>query len=913
MLSPLESMTREATSSCMPLPAELRKSSEAKFLNLVKPLLDHGYRRLRLGISHLATHFECIPFSEATASLMVGKLPGQCLWMISRVLILELNIMRVSGRLRGSSSAERLADFLTRLNEPMFTEELFDRYPVLKNKLDTLLDQWVCSRLEFLERLGRDWQMLIVRFAGDKDPGPLIEVIDGLGDRHRKGRTVLIAGFQSGLRLVYKPKPLAVDARFQDILHTINVSGDFLEFKTLQILERGHYGWMEHVAVSPCSSQAELARFYRRQGGYLALLYLLYGTDVHYENLIAAGEHPVLVDLETLFHPHTGTVGDDDRLMPGHTVASTGMLPQFIKGEGDLPSVDISGLGYTDGQTFPTLLPAFHDQGTDHLRIINKPATMQTGHHAPRLQAMSVPVWKFAEEIVSGFIQIASFFRAHRQDLLGDRGPIAAFAKAPVRAIFRPTHEYVRLLNDGLHPDFLQSETDAERLLGCLKGSRDQEVIIAAELDALRMGDVPLFTTLPDRRDLCYGSGQKRTDFFDETPLTLVRKRLEALTDNDVALQTWIIRGTLFANEPVFQRRSRHDRPATDVLVTSRELHEAARSIGDRLALLAIESPDEASWLHLYRNGKDAWDLAEVDGDLYGGLAGIALFLAYLGQTLSEDRYTVLSRKAVRRLEWMLEQETPMSREIGAFTGLGGVIYAYTHLGVLWNKPKLLDRAEALAQQLDPLVERDSRLDILGGVAGCLVCLKVLWSQRPSNEILEIAIRCGERLLAHAQPMAVGWGWFSDVSGSQPLAGFAHGAAGIAWSLIHLANMTKASRFRKAALQGLAYERSLFCPEQNNWPDLRPEEGSTMGETPRFGHAWCYGAPGIGLSRLSIPEWRDRESARTEIAAALESTLAGGFGKNHSLCHGDLAGQRGGGIGGAAADKERTATGRTSA
>ena len=35
---------------------------------------------------------------------------------------------------------------------------------------------------------------------------------------------------------------------------------------------------------------------------------LLEATDLHYENLIAAGEHPMLLDLEALFHPRVGGV-----------------------------------------------------------------------------------------------------------------------------------------------------------------------------------------------------------------------------------------------------------------------------------------------------------------------------------------------------------------------------------------------------------------------------------------------------------------------------------------------------------------------------------------------------------------------------------------------------------------------------
>src|SRR5262249_54851454 len=50
--------------------------------------------------------------------------------------------------------------------------------------------------------------------------------------------------------------------------------------------------------------------------------------------------------------------------------------------------------------------------------------------------------------------------------------------------------------------------------------------------------------------------------------------------------------------------------------------------------------------------------------------------------------------------------------------------------------------------------------------------------------------------------------------------------------------------------------------------------------------AWCYGAPGIGLSRITSSQ-TDPEY-QSEIEIALRTTLTRGFGYNHSLCHGDL-------------------------
>jgi lantibiotic modifying enzyme len=51
---------------------------------------------------------------------------------------------------------------------------------------------------------------------------------------------------------------------------------------------------------------------------------------------------------------------------------------------------------------------------------------------------------------------------------------------------------------------------------------------------------------------------------------------------------------------------------------------------------------------------------------------------------------------------------------------------------------------------------------------------------------------------------------------------------------------------------------------------------------------WCYGASGIGLARLASLAYLDDAQIREEIGAALKTTIAKGFGHNHSLCHGDL-------------------------
>ena len=216
--------------------------------------------------------------------------------------------------------------------------------------------------------------------------------------------------------------------------------------------------------------------------------------------------------------------------------------------------------------------------------------------------------------------------------------------------------------------------------------------------------------------------------------------------------------------------------------------------------------------------------------------------------------------------------------------------YTLTHLAALWEEPALLAEAEAVVELLPSLIERDEQLDVIGGVAGCLGGLLTLYRRAPSARTLAAAVQCGERLVARARRQEQGIGWVTPITAAGPLTGFSHGAAGMAWALLELAALSGAERFRTTALAAIAYERGLFSAEARNWPDLRDLEtgGRETEGRPAFMTAWCHGAPGIGLARLrGLPHLNDGET-RAEIEAALQTTLAQGFGANHSLCHGDL-------------------------
>ena len=310
--------------------ASLGKSTG--FLRAAAGFIAQARNQLRKGLSRISSANHELPFDTAIIEvLLLQSALAQVLGLLNRTLVLELNVARVQEQLAGDTPEERFESFIARLGEPEVVSALWEEYPVLGRQVIVALTQWVETSLEFLQRLVADWKEIRSRFFPSADPGLIIK-LNSSGDRHHGGRSVHIAEFSNGSRLVYKPRSLKLDQHFQELLAWINERSPELQFRLLKLLPKDGYGWIEYVDSAPCNSEDEIRRFYRRQGGLLALLYALHATDFHFENLIACGEHPVLVDLETLLQPNLHEAREQDAGFRAqqeimNSVFRTGLLP----------------------------------------------------------------------------------------------------------------------------------------------------------------------------------------------------------------------------------------------------------------------------------------------------------------------------------------------------------------------------------------------------------------------------------------------------------------------------------------------------------------------------------------------------------------------------------------------------------
>ena len=508
------------------------------FTSILSPLVEMALTRLQKGISALAS-LDTVPFDpETVASLFVPNLYQVLHQMAQRTLVLELHVAKLTESLQGDTPEGRFQSFVNQMSEPGRTLTLLEEYPVLARQLALAADQWETVCLEFLERLTQDQYEIRAKFEMGADPLKLVNVDGGKGDTHRRGRSVLIAEFESGLKVVYKPRRMSLDQHFQDLLdwvnHKLPAPSGQPAFRTLGVLDRGEYGWVEFVDGSGCTDSEQIKRFYRRQGGYIALLYALGATDMHAKNVIAHGEHPVVVDVEALLHANLDSGNELNaarrvaRNAMTNSVLRSGLLPRRIFAGDGSDGVDLSALGSAGEQLTPQPVPQWQGAWTDELRMVRERVPVGISGNRPRVDGTESSVLDYTEELEAGFKAIYHLLQEHRAALLSETGPLEAFANDEVRTILRATQTYAVLLRESFHPDMQRDALERDRLFAQLWLQVEHMPylarVIQAETEDLEHGDVPVFTSRPNSRDLWTSTGERIADFYSEPSLASARR-----------------------------------------------------------------------------------------------------------------------------------------------------------------------------------------------------------------------------------------------------------------------------------------------------------------------------------------------------------------------------------------------------
>jgi lantibiotic modifying enzyme len=265
-------------------------------------------------------------------------------------------------------------------------------------------------------------------------------------------------------------------------------------------------------------------------------------------------------------------------------------------------------------------------------------------------------------------------------------------------------------------------------------------------------------------------------------------------------------------------------------------------------------------------SGIDAGNAA----DFYGGLPGVAFFLAAHG---AETGHQAARELGARVIDQCLERwrETAAKRvpaRLGGLQGDAALAYGAVGAGRFLGRSDWLDQAAGvLLATLDP-PPLDAEVDVVHGAAGTLLVALAVASALPAGDARRGALRrlaygCGDLALAR---LAAGAG--GPRPGGAARSGFAHGLSGIAVALARLDAESGSPELRRAVASALDAEDRLFVAEAGNW---LPAPGAS-----RRPVAWCFGAPGIALARLALLDCPAgaalEERLRNDLGVALATT-----------------------------------------
>lgn len=95
--------------------------------------------------------------------------------LAARTLVLELNVLRVTGHLAGATPTDRYWEFVRHFASPAGLAALLEEYPVLARLLAQRAELTVEALLELLDRLAADRDASVAELFGGVDPGPLVK------------------------------------------------------------------------------------------------------------------------------------------------------------------------------------------------------------------------------------------------------------------------------------------------------------------------------------------------------------------------------------------------------------------------------------------------------------------------------------------------------------------------------------------------------------------------------------------------------------------------------------------------------------------------------------------------------------------------------------------------------------------
>lgn len=431
----------------------------------------------------------------------------------------EIAISKAAGGIVGPTPYSRYESFFA--NDATWTiqaKSLLPRYSYLESLLSITIKNSVSAFRIAILALVTDIEELYTVFAIRRENK--IVSIDFLGesDRHMDGQRVLLFIFDSGDRIVFKPTSVSAYMAFNSFIEWLESQHPNDQYIP-KCVDKSTHGWVQYIPFLFCNNIEDVKHYYHRSGVLLSIAEALNYYDGHYDNLIAMGSFPVIVDLETLFQNHS--LSND----PNHPNVLSTMLVQAAPSEESRLGYSAAFMSRPTTQVHAQLAYPIHDR-TDDLEVRYRGVKRDDSTNLPRTDFGPITIHNYVDEFISGYITGYNHITNKLQKGYERTQWWNLVQKAKSRVVVRPTGYYAYLMCLIGQPEGLLHQDSAKAII--LSNLLQTGIHWPIEVEDLLNNDVPYFYQEMDKPHLYSWKGECYPDIFPQSSLNYLESSLAA-------------------------------------------------------------------------------------------------------------------------------------------------------------------------------------------------------------------------------------------------------------------------------------------------------------------------------------------------------------------------------------------------
>ncbi|RIL41016.1 type 2 lantipeptide synthetase LanM [Staphylococcus gallinarum] len=703
---------------------------------------------------------------------------------------------------------------LVHLNNNENKYKLLEKVPVLARNIVEITENHITYIKEIIERYIIDYIDIRKEFFEGKIV-KLDSINIGQGDTHKSGRSVAILNFQNNEKLVYKPRSLSIDIGYNEFLKWLNTKEIKHKIKIITSINKKHYGWQRYVENDECQTNEQVEHYYYRMGVLIGVLFTLNSTDMHYENIIANGEFPEIVDLETIISNNIYHSSEDNFTLK--TILNT-ILGSGVTNTGNLFSENIdtdisalTGIPKQKSKKIKNSIIKYSEDGNPELDF--KYFETKEQKNLVKVNGEWMNPFDYIESLKNGLSDYLNIVEKEKKYLI-DEIIDFCFYDSFIRIVPRASQTYSSFLNASYHPKYLMSGIDKEFLYELLWNVCTQEPkmkkLVNSEVIDLLNNDIPYFFTKTNSLDLYNSKNLNLGCLYTKTALEIIKEKVNQMDRKSITIQLKLLELSLidFKNK----KMTINEVEKMGDITTRCKTNNYELEIGNYIYKYALVDQKRITWIGWFSDSSiNKFSLSSANYTMYNGSVGISLFLLELGRYYNNKKYEAMSLNVAQFLiSEAFNKEKFLT--VSSINGLGAIVYLSLYIYSITGNDWYYHQGVRLMENLNNYnKDKIATKDYMNGHAGIIHLLSNIYKKFNIERARSIACIYADHLSSYI------YNHTSHFIDSLISNGIAHGISGYRIAFENI-NSIENDKYRKIIkyLDEIEIEKTSLYNEGNN-------------------------------------------------------------------------------------------------